>query len=326
MQKTIFRISFEDGETLAQSLQPIKTCFCNRDLTEKELKSIITKLKEKSNGHTVFKIKDLRDQGETVHKHYTTAFDKDKVYVKDGKYLYNHGKDGYYDISTHKFVTKEKPDLYIDHSIFKSSRSESIQASDRNYTVFTEHLNCTFTTYDIKTCIQKIHFLAQCYHESLKFKHTVEKEGKDSYEGGKDFKGRGLIQVTHDNNYLKYYDEQNSKKYYDLYKGKNNLGEGITEFIKRKDKEKVDHKFPENFVDKTLKPFAKKLATELKHACYSSGFFWKSNNLNKYANLDNSTKVSEKINKYDTATFPARKKYTTYLKEIFDYDNCKNKK
>lgn len=50
-------------------------------------------------------------------------------------------------------------------------------------------------------------FMAQMAHESGNFKYAEEiGGGKDSYSGGKRYKGRGYIQLTHDYNYKKYGD------------------------------------------------------------------------------------------------------------------------
>ena len=51
-------------------------------------------------------------------------------------------------------------------------------------------------------------FMAQMAHESGNFKYAEEiGGGKDSYSGGKRYKGRGYIQLTHDYNYKKYGDK-----------------------------------------------------------------------------------------------------------------------
>lgn len=51
-------------------------------------------------------------------------------------------------------------------------------------------------------------FLAQMSHESGQFKYKTEiSGGKDSYDGGKRYKGRGYIQLTHKYNY-KYYGDK----------------------------------------------------------------------------------------------------------------------
>ncbi|WP_435524281.1 hypothetical protein [Chryseobacterium indoltheticum] len=49
---------------------------------------------------------------------------------------------------------------------------------DKSYSKFAEVLNKTFTKYDITSCIRKIHFLAQCYHETGAFMRSVEGNSK----------------------------------------------------------------------------------------------------------------------------------------------------
>lgn len=68
-----------------------------------------------------------------------------------------------------------------------------------------------------------------------------------------------------------------------------------------------------------------KLANDLQYACDSAGWFWDLNNINKFASIDDSKAVSMKINKKEHTTFSDRKDYTNYLKNIFDYENCKHK-
>ena len=372
----------ENGENLPLDLPTFESeeCFCDRDITEKELENIIKKLRSKNGGTNVFKVKDLRSQGKVIHSHYNASkFDDEKVYKKGEIYLFDHSSSGYYNIATYKFVTKTKPQAYTNDAIFASLRVEKIPASEANCKTFVEHLNCAFTLYGVKTCIQKIHFLAQCYHETNNFVDTSEEgEGKNSYGGGKNFKGRGIIQVTSDYNYLPYYDEARINglyvennfydlgngeikylrddevtkykdgnisysddddydlkkvkespivKYYNFFQYKNKIGEDIEDLIVRKNKNKEQHGFPNRFITDRLTPFAKVLANNLQHACYSAAFFWKSNEINKKADEDDSNGVSLIINKHDKKTFPKRKKITKSLKEIFNYEeNCKNKK
>ena len=79
---------------------------------------------------------------------------------------------------------------------------ESMNTEDCTYENFTKELNKVFNDYEINTCIRKVHFLAQCYHESAMFRATYEKKpNQESIEGGAFYRGRGLIQLTHDYNY-----------------------------------------------------------------------------------------------------------------------------
>jgi predicted chitinase len=312
------RIKSIDGDTRFQdvTLDVLKkTCFCNRDFTEAEVTNFIKQLRQKD---------DVHDEQQYNGK--------DPLYINDkGALLVKKGKDGYYDLQG-KFVQKEECKKYkktvskfddIGIKIFKSKEIEKIQDNDANIATFTKELNKALTAYTINTCIRKIHFLAQCYHESGRFVNTYEglPTVKDNYEGGVDFQGRGLKQITHDMNYLQYYDNVNGTTLFkDKYKGRNKDEEGLTEYMKRVAK----HGFPENFLT-TLKTFAKKLSTELHYACDSAGWFWHGRKLNELADEDNVTKVTKKINGGDKG-LKERTKYTNDLKIIFDYEKCSSKK
>lgn len=314
----VLRVKSVDGDTRFQNATLEiykKKCYCNRDFTEAEVTNIITQLRKKDDIH-----QEQQYNG------------KDPLYINDkGALLVKRGKDGYYDLQG-KFVQKEKCEKYkktmskfddLGNKIFKSKKIEKIQDSDANIATFTKELNKTLTTYTINTCVRKIHFLAQCYHESERFVNTYEGllAVKSNYEGGVDFQGRGLKQITHDMNYLEYYDKVNGTTLFkDKFKGRNVKNEGLTEYMKRVKK----NGFPEDFLS-TLKTFAKKLSTELKYACDSAGWFWDIKNINKLADGDNVAKVTAIINGGDTG-LTERTKYTNDLKIILDYENCSSKK
>jgi len=63
-------------------------------------------------------------------------------------------------------------------------------------------LNKGFETFKINTCLRKAHFLAQVLHESMHLKAVKEFGGKNA--GYSPFYGRGLIQITHPENYKAY--------------------------------------------------------------------------------------------------------------------------
>jgi predicted chitinase len=79
------------------------------------------------------------------------------------------------------------------------------QFTIKTYDKFAEVLNKTFENYDINTCIRKIHFLGQCYHETGSFVKSVE--GKKNQEYWYDpYRGRGFIHLTLRGNYQKFKD------------------------------------------------------------------------------------------------------------------------
>ncbi|WBX78313.1 hypothetical protein PG911_08645 [Tenacibaculum ovolyticum] len=262
------------------------------------------------------------------------------MYLKLGSEYYNlatNSKDTTV-TSTNNFRVRESQIEVLGTKIFTSTRSENIKSLDEdNYTLFAEYLNKAFTDYDIDTCIRKIHFLAQCYHESSKFHHTYE--GKttvpSNYKGGVDFQGRGIKQITHDYNYLACYDEQERIIHeesstvapfiplFDIYIDKrDNINQSVTAYLAKYGN---THGFPDLFLE-TLKDFSKKITENLKDACISAGFFWKHQDeevtrLYEAADNDNVQELTNKINGGVTG-LSQRQKYTDDLKIIFDYENC----
>ena len=81
-----------------------------------------------------------------------------------------------------------------DLKLFSGSNCK-LPEKDKTYERFTQELNLMMKKYNINTCIRKIHFLAQSYVESDRFR-TLEEYGvkKLSYDP---WRGRGIIQLTH---------------------------------------------------------------------------------------------------------------------------------
>jgi hypothetical protein len=84
-----------------------------------------------------------------------------------------------------------------------------IGVSKKKATEYIDSLNKTLQDYNINTNIRIAHFLAQVIHESGSFNYTSEIGATDIHYGG--FKGRGLIQITGENNYTNYGDEKQFK-------------------------------------------------------------------------------------------------------------------
>jgi len=86
------------------------------------------------------------------------------------------------------------------YSLFGASNC-NLPAGDKTIARFTAQLNQVFNDYDINTCIRKIHFLAQVYHETDRFRTTKEYSTSGRYAP---YIGRGLMQLTWESNYIKY--------------------------------------------------------------------------------------------------------------------------
>lgn len=241
-----------------------KTCFCNRGITSDELKNIIIELR------------------------------KQEVYIENGKLvrdtkgspILKNGKKQFVDITMYD-------ELHED--LFNLDYPEKLNASEANFNKFAEALNKVFKDYDINTCIRKIHFLAQCYHETQRFTITYEKSPNSNVIGGAFYRGRGLIQLTHDYNYEK-----------------------LRKALK---------------INSTLNEFVPRVAKEINFACQASGYFWKNigaktGNINQYADKDDVLTVSREINGYVSVPngFNDRKLFTEILKKVMKYETCKNKK
>lgn len=98
--------------------------------------------------------------------------------------------------------------------------ADNCNLDDKTNASFLAKINEKFKEYEINTCIRKIHFLAQVYHESAKFTTTLEfangakydpgrhadasKNGNTAAGDGEKYKGKGLMQLTWKNNYKKY--------------------------------------------------------------------------------------------------------------------------
>ncbi|HEX8575927.1 MAG TPA: hypothetical protein VF677_06495, partial [Flavobacterium sp.] len=172
---------------------------------------------------------------------------------------------------------------------------EKINSSEANFESFTSAINKALEDYEINTCIRKIHFLAQAYHETGRFTKTYEEYPKNTVKGGPFYRGRGLIQLTHDYNYT-------------------NL------------KNKLENK-------SKLEDFVPRVAKEIKLACQAAGYYWKNigsntGNISQYADKDDVLTVSREVNGYVTTPtgYNERVYFTNQLKVIMKYDECENKK
>ncbi|PWN68982.1 hypothetical protein C1631_012995 [Chryseobacterium phosphatilyticum] len=263
-----------------------KKYYCNRDFTPDEIREIVIALRKgEITGYTTQKTIEIVNGV------------KKKVSKKVALTVYD--------------MRHTKDLLFANQSDIK--RTEHLSVEDSSYDKVTDSINKVLKNYDINTCIRKIHFIAQAHHESHRFRATfegrTEKNTPSNYSGGYNFQGRGFMQITHDYNYVKYYNK--------VFKTKEDL----------KDK---------NFYKDKLIPFAQLLATNVEYAFDSAGWYWKNDdkvnaigvNMNVAADQDNTLYVSQGINgkvKHPNG-LEERIKYVADLKKIMKYENCINNK
>lgn len=165
-----------------------------------------------------------------------------------------------------------------------------ISPVDKTYETTTKELNQVMDKYKVNTCLRKIHFLAQTYHETDRFRAMTEYTSK--YTPRYDpFRGRGLIHLTHSNTYEKF------QKYM-----KNN----------------------EIYTNPSI------VATNIKYAFEAAGWFWENidnttannKNINMIADTDDTLKISQSINGKVSKPngLEERIKYVNSLKKIFKYE------
>ncbi|MBL0737643.1 hypothetical protein JI750_12125 [Flavobacterium sp. GN10] len=263
------------------------TCYCNRGFTEEEMTNILTQLRKSDDVH------------------YEIQFDKsgNTLYIdKEGKVISSTDTGRRPPEAVDKYRVQKNAFDKEGINIFDFKMEEKIQSKDANINTLTDELNKAFEKYQINTCIRKIHFLAQSYEESQRFHKTYESNPISTLSGGEHYRGRGLLQLTHDYNYEKFY--------IDLFK-----------------------KIP---TEKELDNFASRVSKELHLAVFGSAFYWKNigslkGNISQFADKDDVLTVSKEINGYKKNNalpngYEERVRYTNELKKIFKYEKCINKK
>lgn len=86
--------------------------------------------------------------------------------------------------------------------------------TQKSYNFLVSQLNIIFNKYNVTTCIRKLHFIAQTFHETDGFQTTLEYATNKEYAP---HTGRGLMQLTWKSNY-KIYSAYKQKDYLNNYK------------------------------------------------------------------------------------------------------------
>ncbi|WGE76011.1 hypothetical protein [Actinobacillus equuli] len=101
------------------------------------------------------------------------------------------------------YKAKSIPNLWI------PAQSTGAEPSDKSYESSVKELNRILEKYEINSCLRKLHFLAQIFHETHGFRSAQEYGKVLSYDP---YRGRGLIHLTHDYNYKAFSKYINDKK------------------------------------------------------------------------------------------------------------------
>lgn len=188
----------------------------------------------------------------------------------------------------------------IQTKIFHLKMKEQLPDSDKTMGALANAFNKAFSQADMNTCLSRIHFIAQCYHETDRFRKIYESNPPSTLSGGEFYRGRGFIQISHDYNYKEFYSSIN--------------GRMPTE--------------PE------LLEFVPTLSTSIITAISASAWYWNKEKINQHANVDDVVNVSAAIN-YPTAIdgseneisgingLAERKLFTNLTKAAFNYEECK---
>lgn len=208
-----------------------------------------------------------------------------------------------------------------------SNNNCQIPDEQRTYKNFTRELNSMFARYEIGTCLRKIHFLAQASLESEIFTTSQEK-GSLKYLEGKSYYpyiGRGVLQITHSGKdvgtkgykqYFEYLGREDYAMNYSLLNKDLHLAVDVSGYFWNRGKllsrEYYVSKYPPNGQK------SKRYATYKIDNHYTI-------DLNQIADDDNVEELTYLINGAQSH-LEQRKKFTTLLKEIFNYEKCINKK
>ncbi|GAA4166627.1 hypothetical protein GCM10022217_40720 [Chryseobacterium ginsenosidimutans] len=218
--------------------------------------------------------------------------------------------------------------------------------SDKTYDKLLEELNKTFSKYHINTCIRKIHFLSQSYHETSRLGTTLEYASGKGYDPGKHsessahghtivgdgprYKGRGAMQLTWrdtQKEYFEYIISKNSplvgnKKIDELFNRKKQYQEKYIYFKDKLDKNgkpiinSKGKKEREKVIDLIDVDSAGLLANNLFFAIDSAGWFWDIYKTIEYGSKANKEKYKEILHKNLNEVSDYGDKYLTIISKF----------
>jgi predicted chitinase len=240
-----------------------------------------------------------------------------------------------------------------------SKEDKELTANMPQIVAYVSELNNMFNKFKLNTCLRRIHFLAQSYAETSWLTSTIELGLSESntpsnYKGGFKFIGRGMKQITHDYNYLEYFDYVNNTDYYTIYINNRTNNDGVGEFIEHFDIDILKQKVAANPKDKMsktkldliqksfgttekkqlknamelkyneLKNATHNLADNLFHTFNSAGWFVGIKENSKGLRLfdsDDIIAITKFINGKQTNDIRRREQYVKIIKKFFKYTN-----
>ena len=332
-----FKLKFEKEKE-----KKSEKCLCKKkSWTADDLRYIVTQLR-KMDDIKIQREFDAKGNPYFVDENGKKVLSNDRGKAPKDGYDFYYKKTSFYDRNddVDKKPLKDRIFFY-DSDETDDNINYNLESQYANYETFSKYLNLTFENCKITKCIQKIHFLAQIYLETNRFRTTFEDTSNTGYSGGNYYQGRGMKQITHDYNYLDYYDKRKGKgkNLFKLYlanreayknkKGKIISYESVVNFKKRTNNDFISDADIENFNE-----FVLLLSTSIYWAFDSAAWYWDKTKLNDFAtDKENAIiVVSAKVNNPSASDSPSgkginglteRKMYFELLKEIFDYENCK---
>ena len=213
--------------------------------------------------------------------------------------------------------------------LFNDSRC-TLDVADRTYERLTVEMNAAFRKYNISTCIRRIHFIAQAFHETDRFRTTTEyNAGSKPYAP---YIGRGVLQLTHKSNY-KFYDAYSNKEILsDINKVSNSLEISVDSagwFWRRGKVLSTSNTWKPLSSDSIVSQYSDKILIkkELVSVVFSDGSKSKYGtfDLGILADGDYTDVISYLVNGGSNGLLE-RRAYVKALKEILKYEQCKNNK